>query len=249
VVPLEERAAIRHAHARFKVGAVYLVPVLKRYYGIETNHMRVYRVMKEEGLLYHKARRRVRRRFVRWEREHSNTLWHVDWHQMKDPRWRGMWLIAYEDDASRRIMGHGVFAHATSALSVEVLKRAMAEHGRPESMLNDRGSTFYAVEAEARIKGLTEFELFLMSNHIEQILSGVRHPETNGKLEKLWDTLETGLTRGIASVDECVYWYNCERPHGALALERAETPIEAYYRKLPQRDALVDPSLLALGVN
>ena len=33
-----------------------------------------------------------------------------------------------------------------------------------------------------------------------------------------------------------------------LDLERAETPIEAYYRKLPQRDALVDPSLLELGV-
>jgi hypothetical protein len=47
-ISVEERAAIRHAHTRFKVGAVYLVPVLKRYYGIDTNHMRVYRVMKEE---------------------------------------------------------------------------------------------------------------------------------------------------------------------------------------------------------
>jgi len=52
---------------------------------------------------------------------------------------------------------------------------------------------------------LTEFELFLMSNHIEQILSGVRHPETNGKMEKLWDILETWLARGISSIDECVY--------------------------------------------
>lgn len=240
----DERIAIRFAWARFKVGAVYLVPVLKRYYGIETNHMRVYRVMKEEGLLYHKARKRFRRRYVRWEREHSNSLWHVDWHLMKDPRWRGMWLIVYEDDASRRIMEHGMFAHATSVHSVEVLKRAIALHGRPASILNDRGSTFYAVESEARKKGLTEFELFLASNHIEQILSGVRHPETNGKLEKLWDTLETGLARGISSMDDCVYWYNCERPHGALDLERAETPIEAYYRKLPQRDVLVDPSIL-----
>jgi putative transposase len=243
----EERVAIRHAHARFKVGAVYLVPVLKRYYGVETNHMRVYRVLKEEGLLYHKARKKFRRRYVRWEREHSNTLWHVDWHEMKDPRWKGAWLIAYEDDASRRIMAHGMFAHATSAHSVEVLERAMAEHGRPESILNDRGSTFYAVESQARKKGLTEFELFLMGNHIEQILSGVRHPETNGKLEKLWDLLETGLARGISSMDDCVYWYNCERPHGSLDLERAETPIEAYYRKLPQRDVLVDPSILYIG--
>ena len=58
--------------------------------------MRVYRVMKEEGLLYSKARKHVRRRWVRWEREHSNSLWHADWHEMKkDKRWKGQWLIVY----------------------------------------------------------------------------------------------------------------------------------------------------------
>ena len=248
-IPLEERLAIRRARERFKVGACHIVPVLKRFYGIDTNHMRVYRVMKEEGLLYSRARRRVRRSWVRWERERSNELWHADWHEMKDSRWKGMWLLVYEDDASRRIMAHGTFQHATSSHSVEVLKRAITEHGRPGSMLSDRGSTFYAVESEARKKGLAEFELFLMGNHIEQILSGRRHPETNGKLEKLFDILETGLSRGISSIDDCVYWYNCERPHGALDLERAETPMEAYYRKLPQRDVLVDPSLLTMGAN
>jgi putative transposase len=246
-IPVEERVAIRYARARFKVGACCLAPILRRYYGIDTNHMRVYQVLKEEGLLYSKARRRVRRKWVRYERAYSNELWHVDWHQMKDRRWKGTWLIVYEDDASRRIMDHGVFEHATSPCSVEILKRAIAEHGKPESILNDRGSTFYAVESEARKKGLTEFELYLMSNHIEQILSGARHPETNGKLEKLFDILETGLARGVSSIDDCVYWYNCERPHGALDLERAETPIEAYYRKLPQRDVLIDPSLLTRG--
>ncbi len=247
-IPLEERVAIKHARERFRVGACYLVPVLRRFYGIETNHMRVYQVMKEEGLLYSKARRRIRRRWVRWEREHSNSLWHVDWHEMKDPRWKGVWLIVYEDDASRRIMDYGMFEHTTSAHSVEVLERAIKEHGKPKSVLNDRGSTFYAVESEARKKGLTEFELYLIGNHIEQILAGRRHPETNGKLEKLFDILETGLVRGISSMDDCVYWYNCERPHGALDLERAETPIEAYYRKLPQRNVLINPSLLTLGV-
>ncbi len=42
-IPLEERVAIKYARERFRVGACYLVPVLRRFYGIETNHMRVYR--------------------------------------------------------------------------------------------------------------------------------------------------------------------------------------------------------------
>ena len=43
----------------------------------------------------------------KYEREYSNSLWHVDWHEVEDLRWKGQWLIAYEDDASRFITGHG----------------------------------------------------------------------------------------------------------------------------------------------
>lgn len=64
-IPPEERAAVRYARERLRVGACYLVPVLKRYCGIETNHTRVYEVTREEGLLYSKARKHVRRRWVR----------------------------------------------------------------------------------------------------------------------------------------------------------------------------------------
>ena len=43
------------------------------------------------------------------EIEHSNSLWHVDWHEMKDPRWKDLWLIVYEDNSSRFIVGYGVY--------------------------------------------------------------------------------------------------------------------------------------------
>ena len=48
-----------------------------------------------------------RKKWIRYEREHSNSLWHVDWHEIKDPRWKGLWLIVYEDDSSRFIIGYG----------------------------------------------------------------------------------------------------------------------------------------------
>jgi putative transposase len=243
-IPLEERVAIRNAKRRFGVGACYLVPIVKRFYGMDTNHMRVYRVLKEDDSLSFRARRYIRRKWIRYEREYSNELWHTDWHDMKHPAYEGKHLIVYEDDASRCIMGYGLFDTETSSYSVEVLDRATREHEKPRSVLSDRGSTFYAVEAEAREKGLTEFELYLMRNHIAQTLSGVRHPETNGKLEKLFDTIEGGLEKGFFPIEECIFWYNCMKPHGALDLERAETPIEAYYRKMRPRDKLIDPSIL-----
>ena len=243
-IPVEERNAIIEASKKFGVGACYLVSLLRRDYSVETNHMRIYRVLKEEAMLYNTARQRFKRKWIRYEREHSNSLWHVDWHEMKSSVYKGKWLVIYEDDASRYILGYGVFDSPTAENAVNVLKEAIRRYGRPASILSDRGSSFYAVEAEAKTKGLTKFELYLMGNHIKQILSRVRHPQTNGKLEKLFDTVERGLAKGFSPIDKCVEWYNCIKPHGALDLERAETPLEAYYRKMEEKDILIDPSLM-----
>ena len=156
-----------------------------------------------------------------------------------------MQLIVYEDDASRFIVGYGLLREATSNHAVEVLKDAIARYGKPKSILSDRGIQFYAVEAEARERGLTEFELYLMRNHIRHVLGRVSHPQTNGKVEKLFDEIGRKI-KFFSSIDECVYWYNTIKPHGALDLK---TPIDAYYEKMPQQDMLVDPSILEREVS
>jgi putative transposase len=170
----------------------------------------------------------------------------VDWHQIKDPRWRGQWLIPCEDDASRLITGFGVYHTLTSEYSVDVLDRAVKEYGKPASILSDHGSTFYAVEAEGREKGLTEFEKYLLREKIRFILGRVNHPQTNGKIEKFFDIFEKKI-RFFPSIEEFMKWYNEVRPHGALDLERAQTPLQAFYEKMPDNQTLMDPSLLERG--
>ena len=64
--------------------------------------------------------------------------------------------------------------------------------------------------------------------------------ETNGKVEKLFDEVGKKI-KFFPPIDECVYWYNTIKPHGALDLK---TPIDAYYEKMPQTDILADPSIL-----
>ena len=77
--------------------------------GIDINHNRIQRVMNASGLSSGAGRRWKKKNWIRYEREHSNELWHTDWHQIKDPRWKGLWLITYEDDSSRFVTGYGVF--------------------------------------------------------------------------------------------------------------------------------------------
>jgi len=45
---------------------------------------------------------------------------------------------------------------------VDVLMKAISMYGRPEQILSDHGTTFYAVESDEREKGLTDFEKFLI---------------------------------------------------------------------------------------
>ena len=96
--------------------------------------MRVYQVLKEDDSLSFRARRYIRRKWIRYEREYSNELWHTGWHNMKHPAYEGKHLIVYEDHASPCIMGYGLFDTETSSYSVEVLDRATREHEKPRSV-------------------------------------------------------------------------------------------------------------------
>ena len=240
-----ERAVIRETYGRYKLCACYLEKILYAH-GIKINHRRIHQVLREEGLAVSEPHKQRRRRWIRYEREHSNSLWHTDWHQIKDQRWKGQWLICYEDDASRFMTGYGVYPTLTSPYSVEVLDRAIGKYGRPKSILSDHGSTFYAVESVAREKGLTEFEKYLLENKIRFITGRVDHPQSNGKIEKFFDIFEKKV-KFFPSIDEFMEWYNEVRPHGAFDLSKLETPVQMFYQKMEAREVMVDPEALTRG--
>ena len=169
-----------------------------------------------------------RRKWVRYEREHSMSLWHMDWKQLSD----GRWWIAAEDDASRLIMGYGVFHEATAENTIQVLKQAIEKHGRPREVLTDRGSQFYANEGERHEKGTSQFEAYLTEQGIKHLLCRVNHPQTNGKLERFYGVYEQKRHQ-FRSIDEYVHWHNEVKPHMSLNIETLETPIQAFHRKLP----------------
>jgi putative transposase len=74
---------------------------------------------------------------VRYEREHSMSLWHTDWKLLPD----GSWCIAYMDDASRLITGYGSFEEAKAENAISVLEKAIGKYGCPKEILMDQGDT------------------------------------------------------------------------------------------------------------
>jgi transposase InsO family protein len=71
------------------------------------------------------------------------SLWHTDWYLIEDDRWRGKWLIAYPDDASRFIVGYGIFDEATTENAISILDDCTNRYGKPLEILTDHGSQFY----------------------------------------------------------------------------------------------------------
>ena len=116
-------------------------------------------------------------------------MWHTDDKMLSD----GRWLLCYEDDTSRFVTGYGVFKNTTTENALAVLEMTIVHHGKPVSIMTDHGSQFYANEADARKRGESEFEKKLVELDIKQILARVKHPQTNGKLERIHGEIQRKL--------------------------------------------------------
>ena len=227
------RSVVAAFYARYHVGAAALEDVMG-HFGIHIPHNTVHRIMKDAGLASERSKKRRKRAWVRYERTYSNSMWHTDYKLLDS----GGWFIAYQDDASRFITAYGVFKEATGRHAIDVLHEAIAKHGRPASILTDRGSQFYATESESKKKGASAFEQELVKLGIRHILARVRHPQTNGKLERFHGVIQQRLHE-FGDIRDLVRWYNHVRPHKSLDWDSLETPARAFVRKMPKEGTTV----------
>ncbi len=224
---------VQSAFEKFRCSAVFLEKIID-VNGIHIPHNTIHQILRSAGLAEEQPKKRKRRKWVRFERTYSNSMWHTDWKQLDD----GRWFLCYQDDASRFIINHGVFAEATTDNAILVLKKAIAKHGRPASILTDHGSQFYANQAEYKKKGASRFEQELVRLEIKHIMARVNHPQTNGKLERFHGEIQR-KQKWFGTINELVHWYNYIKPHMSLDWDNLETPAKAYARKMPEKGTRV----------
>ena len=229
---LKEATMILEAYDQHRLGAVNLENIISVKHGVHIPHNRIHEVLRMNQKTTPQLSKQRRRTWVRYERTHSMSLWHMDWKQLST----GEWFLAIMDDASRFIVGYGVFPEATTQNTLQVLREATERYGEPIEILTDRGTQFYASEGERKEKGVSEFEQYLAQKRIKHILCRVNHPQTNGKLERFYGVLEDKMIRRaqIATIPQYVHWHNEIKPHMSLNWENLETPLQAFHRKLPE---------------
>ena len=242
-----EQSSVLVARRKLRGGANRIWSHLKSV-GINIPKGVIHTILRESSEAVEHKKKKKRRNWIRYERKHSNSMWHTDYKQLDD----GRWFISYEDDASRYVTGWGVFNEATTRHAIEVLDQAIAVHGKPRFILSDRGSQFYATESEKKSKGVSGFERHLENLGIRHILARVAHPQTNGKLERIHGELQRkpSLFEDVAGplgsacpinppriekdpIVRFVKWYHHDRPHMSLDTTIEETPTMAFKRKMP----------------
>ena len=237
--PPEDVFLVLDYHSRHHSGAVTLEHKIERERGIHIPHTRIHQILRENNLVQMSEKKRIKPKYVRYEREFSMELWQTDWKYFVYPDGRKVWLIAFMDDASRYITCYGIYDAATTENTIDTLKKGFQMYGVPEAILTDHGTQF--TSGKAKTKENHAFEEFLMKNRVEHILARVRHPQTNGKIERFWGELEKRKNT-FATIHEYVAWHNDLKPHMSLDYEE---PVGVFWNKmLPGRCETITERLL-----
>lgn len=215
-------------------GALTLRLHIKRYYGKTIPRNSLHRFLLKEGISKPDKKKQKQRKYCRYERKHSFSLVHLDWHESKVVP--NKFVCAVEDDASRLILCGGEFDDSTAKHNIKLMDKAIDFAYNEYSAFireanTDKGSQFYANYITKKgEKGKCEFEKFLEKKGINHIPSRRNHPQTNGKKERWFRTYEENRGK-FKSFKEFVDWYN-NRLHLGLSRTEAITPTDAVRFKL-----------------
>ena len=214
--------AVKEAYEKYRVSADTLERLIDRDLKKHIGHNRVHQILVYLGYAQKKSNKDIRKKkWIRYQRRHSLTAVHIDWHYFK-----GIWVFCVEDDASRKLLALIESEKESTNNSILGMELAL-KHGKIKQCISDHGSTFTSnfIDANSR------FRDYLKSKGIKPILCKVKHPQSNGKIEK-WFQAYDRHRRAYKNKEDFIYWYNDLKPHRSLNFDELETPSQAFIRKL-----------------
>ena len=186
------------------------------------NILNRYGLISEEASLSHQP-------YTRFARKNCNSLWQTDFKgEFRTNNGLYCYPLDILDDCSRFLIKITAFP-STENVVIPTFKAAFEEYGMPDSILSDNGAQFAGFR-----HGYTRFEKWLMDHDILPIHGRIKHPQTQGKIERFHRTMKSEVLkhRTFTNCDEANQalndWrikYNTIRPHQALNMK---CPAEVY---------------------
>ena len=228
----KEEKVVKQAYEKYRFGARMLESIIRKKWHMRISHNRIHKYLLKLGYAKENIKKKKRRRWVRYERDHSLSAGHIDWHE------KGLnnsMVCAIIDDSSRKLLAGGEYDACNTEYSKKVVDQVVERywHIRPmRELILDRGGEFGAHRTDEKGDWDGEFKRYLEDLGIHPIRIRRQHPQTNGKIEKWFDCYRVHR-QYFTSFEAFREWYN-NRPHGSLDFEHLQTPEQAFWERLPE---------------
>ncbi len=209
--------------------------VLLRAEGLTLATATIDRIIRREGLVA--AADAHRPALTRFERDAPNELWQMDFkgqYPLRDGT--ACFPLSVLDDHSRFAVGLFPLTGTAGAPVLAALRQCFERYGLPAALLVDHGTPWWNA---SNGHGLTTVSVALLAQGIDLVYSGVRHPQTQGKVERFHRTLglrlrQWGVPQDLATFAPALARFRTEynevRPHEATQL----TPPATRYAPSPR---------------
>lgn len=190
--------------------------ILKEVFPFDLSESTYRDIIKERGLSRGSKIENKRIHWVKWQRQHPDSLWQLDATQESD----GTWILHIIDDCSRFSPGIARFQTMTTDGVIAYMESLFAIHGKPRELLTDNGSEFGGTSKNS------QFDDWCRRQEIIHIRSRVHKPTTCGKVERYHLTMQQEIAYCHNDLELFRYRYNHIRPHSSLGMR---TPASVYF--------------------
>jgi len=184
------------------------------YLGI--SQISIHRILRKHKLCKRSHTRGKPKKYIRWQRNHINSLWQMD---VSDQKIEGKYCFAVIDDCSRFCVGLIDLNQVTTSIVTHYLDELGKVHGYPREILTDNGSVFGLKSKHSK------FDVWCRRRHINHIRTAVHSPTTSGKIERFFQTLDKEL-KFCKNHHYFRMRYNHFRPHSSL---QNKSPADIYF--------------------
>ena len=150
-----------------------------------------------------------------------------------------LYLVVIVDDHSRFCIAAELCHEQKGETLIGVLHNCCIRHGKPHKLLTDQGSGFYSWSARQ-----TLFQEYLDDQKIEHIVSDPHSPQTQGKVERLIQTIKReclgrvrfkSYSEALQGIADYIRGYNFGRPHQGIGGFR---PADRFYGVVGERSRI-----------
>lgn len=237
----ETKAILDYKRKHPSMGPAQIRAQLKRFLGWRVSVKAIARVLRQAGFaaVHRKGRPVGDEHPGRFEAPHRNSLWQLDFTELRVGAER-RWLLVIEDDFSRFVVGHVLAEGPTSEVVVAAMREAIRLHGKSERVYTDRGAAFTAW------RDVTACEVFLDEQLIDHSLRAAHRPQGGGKIEAVIGTVQRELWEvvhfdSVADAEQALARffvdYNHRRAHMGIG---GLVPADRFYGRWPEVVAEMD---------